>query len=266
MYKFYYQFQQLTAGLLLGLFLVTAQAESKSTDEEVSLPLIESQQAAVQQVDIRLSEIPLGASKVVLAEQDNLTLYVWPTAAGGFEFMPFKGDLGAVKQFDANLGYNWRFERNGKRWQAKRVNYQSQYEKEFGHTYDRLTRGNPVLKEIGLFNESKVIECLQTRGRAFSKDPNHTWTREEAIENYAGEIRLFGRDAITKPSWEDLKACSPGMLTSLLYLDKARYKNLYEVGLYQAAKEEGQWINEEAQRINEEGQRLDRIIKKLSGQ
>jgi hypothetical protein len=177
---------QLSAGLMLAMVLLNAHAESEAPE---TLPLIDSQQAQAAPVtDIPLGEIPFGASKVVLAEQDNVTLYVWSTPAGRFEFTPLKGDLGAVKQFDANLGYNWRFSRDGDRWQARRVHYQSQYEEEFDHPYDRLTRGNPVLTEIGLFNESKMIDCLQTRGGAQSQIPPVAGQGRKQLGNFRAKF------------------------------------------------------------------------------
>lgn len=253
---------QLSAGLVLAMALLNAHAESEAPE---TLPLIDSQQAQAGPVtDIPLGEIPFGASKVVLAEQDNATLYVWPTPEGRFEFTPLKGDLGAVKQFDANLGYNWRFERDGKRWQARRVDYQSQYEEEFDRPYDRLTRGNPVLKEIGLFNEPRMIECLQTRRVGFSKN-NNTYTRDEAVKTFAGRLGGLGADTITKPGWEDLKACSPGLLTSLLYLDKEKYPNLFKIGLTEGNLEQAYLIGKRADAAEERADEWEEINKKLSG-
>ncbi|SFR54039.1 hypothetical protein [Thiomicrospira sp. ALE5] len=272
-----------------AIFTITVHAEQKSNAP--FLPLIESQQSTAIQItggsELITEMIPLGASKVTIEEPRHAVVYVWPTAESTFAFFLYDGSLDGIEQFDANLGFNWRFSRDNGAWKAERIQYESLYEAEFEYPYERLTRRNSVLTDIALFNESRMIECLQTRGSKFSKDANHSWTREEAISNFSGKIRGMGRNFMTKPGLEDIQACSPEMLTSLLYLGKESYEILYEVGLNQASKEENRLVNEENRLVNEENRlvneenrlvneenrlvneeadRLTNILNKLSGQ
>lgn len=272
------KFSKLIVGLVLSAAMFNAQAELEMT--RPTLPLINSQEAEASQVFRDLEGIPFGASKVALSGPDRALLYVWSTERGDFEIMLVEGTLNGVNQFDANLGYNWRFTRSGEGWQAKRVQYQSEYEKEFDYPYERLTRGNLVLTDIGLFNESRMIDCLQTSGGKFSTDPNHTRTREVAVRTFSGGIHGMGADYMSKPGWEDIRACSPGMLTSLLYLDKERYPDMFSLGYIQFISESTDIISrrtdemerrtdemerktEKRERLNE---RLRNIFNDLSGQ
>lgn len=247
---------------------MTTGVHAEQTSDEFSLALVESQQSTALQVtggtELITEMIPLGASKVTIEEPHHAVVYVWPTDESTFELFLYDGSLEGIEQFDANLGFNWRFSRHHEAWKAERIQYESLYEAEFEYPYERLTRRNPVLTDIALFNESRMIECLQTRGP--ESDPTRRWTREEAIRIFSGKIRGMGANFMTRPGHEEILDCSPEMLTSLLYLDKEHYEILHVVGLNQAVKEENYLAKEENRLVKEESDRLTNILNKLTGE
>ena len=252
MYKFFRSLVQVT---VFCAATMTIAVHAEQTSHEPSLPLIESQLSSAIQITGGTELIPLGASKVTIEEPRHAVVYVWPTDESTFEFFLYDGSLDGIEQFDANLGFNWRFSRNHEAWKAERIQYESLYEQYFKESYEYRTDNNPLMIDIGLFHESVMIDCLQTR-----------FPIERSIRSFEGILTAWGLGRLMKPQYESILDCSPGMLNSLQYLDKEKYPNLVLLGWTSANNEQTYLISERADEHAERADEWREINRKLTGQ
>lgn len=201
-----------------------------------------------------LTDIPFGARKIVL---DSNEYFIYKNKKD-FQFYITKGSFKNFKNFEANVAwenYIFSISWNDTLEQVLIAEKAPERQSQFGINYDRMTRGNSIIKNIMLSAENRLAEYFKET----------KWYNDSQISDELSWIaRLFWRDTIDRITFEDFRAAYPEILTSLSYLDKNRFPNLYEIGLNQSAKEENSLIKEEGRLIKEEGERLDNIINKLS--
>ncbi len=201
--------------------------------------------------DTKLTDIPLGARKVNFR---NSEIFVWKNENWTFSMQITKMDQDSWTDdihFEANVAWeNYVFSIS---WddsleQILIAEKAPERQSQFGINYDRMTRGNYIIKNIMLSAEARLAEYFK----------EVKWYNKSQISDELSWIaRLFWRDTIDRITFEDFRAAYPEILTSLSYLDQNRFPNLYEVGLNQS-------YNEEGNRLDEEGNRLSNIINKLS--
>ena len=208
--------------------------------------------------DAKLTDIPFGARKVNFRDSE---IFVWKNDDWTFSMQVTKMDQNAWTDdihFEANVAWeNYVFSivGNDSLSQVLVAEQAPERQSQFGINYDRMTRGNSIIKNIMLSAESRLAEYFKET----------KWYNDSQISDELSWIaRLFWRDTIDRITFEDFRAAYPEILTSLSYLDQNRFPNLYEIGLNQSAKEENSLIKEEGRLIKEEGERLDNIINKLT--
>lgn len=193
-----------------------------------------------------LTDIPLGARKIVL---DSNEYFIYKNKKD-FQFYITKGSF---KNFEANVsGVNYTFYKNKNKIIAQKA---PERQSQFGINYDRMTRGNSIIKNIMLSAEARLAEYFK----------EVKWYNKSQISDELSWIaRLFWRDTIDRITFEDFRAAYPEILTSLSYLDQNRFPNLYKIGLTESNLQQSQIIAERADNAVERADRLESIINKLT--
>ncbi len=204
--------------------------------------------------DARLTDIPFGARKVNFRDSE---IFIWKNDDWSFSMQITKMDQNSWTDdihFEANVAWeNYVFSIVGDDSISQVLVAEKAPEKEsqYGINYDRMTRGNYILKNIMLSAESRLAEYMRDV---------EGYDQNEVKITLTWMARWFARDWITPITLERLRWAFPEILTSLSYLDQNRFPNLYEIGLNQSAKEE---LLLSEQNLRESEQNLE-TAKKLS--
>jgi len=199
----------------------------------------------------KLTDIPLGARKVNFR---NSEIFVWKNDNWTFSMQITKMDQESWTDdiyFEANVAwenYIFSISWNDTLEQVLIAEKAPERQSQFGINYDRMTRGNSIIKNIMLSAEARLAEYMRDI-------EGYDDARIKRTLEWIAWIMV--RDRLTKPQYETFKNAYPEILTSLSYLDQNRFPNLYQIGLNQS-------YNEEGNRLDEEGNRLSNIINKLS--
>ena len=211
--------------------------------------------------DAKLTDIPFGSRKVSFRDSE---IFVWKNDDWSFSMQVTKMDQNAWTDdihFEANVAwenYVFSVDENQVLVAEQAPEKQSQY----GINYDRMTRGNYILKNIMLSAEGRLAEYMRD------------------VEGYdEGRIKrtlewiawIMTRDTLSKPQYETFKNAFPEILTSLSYLDQNRFPNLYKIWLTESNLQQSEIIAERADNAAERADnaaeradRLENIINKLS--
>ena len=205
----------------------------------------------------KLTDIPFWARKI---NYRNGEFFVWKKSDGTFSMQITKMDETSWTDdihFEANVwweNYVFSIVWEDTLDQVMIAEKSPERQSAFGIDYDRMTRGNYILKNIMLSAEQKLAEYMKNV---------EGYDENEIITTLNWMARWFARDWITNPTLERLRWAYPEILTSFSFLDKNKYPNLYTIWLTESNLQEANIITrrtEESARRTEEWREINRKL------